>query len=296
MLTDQGRVREHNEDFIDCREPITEGDRDKNGWLYIVADGVGGADAGEVASQYATERVIYHFSANEEVESWGRRILEAMQKANSDLRKLSMKGEINKRMATTMVAALLHDNAATIANVGDSRAYHWRNGQIRQVTRDQSLVARLVEEGAITEEEARNHPRKNVILHSLGTENTPEIDLYELDLLPADQLILCSDGLTRHVADEEITQAVGEFNPEVATSYLVTLANDRGGEDNISVAVLRIGEQSVELETEPAPRAISEIESVDSQDGPRVSARISLVTLAIILIILMMLARILVNV
>ena len=257
MLTDQGRVREHNEDFIDCREPVSQEDRDKNGWLYILADGVGGADAGEVASQYATERTIHHYFANDQDIRWGRRLHEAMQTANTDLRQLSMKGDAGKRMATTMVATVFHDNNVTIANVGDSRGYLWREGQLRQVTRDQSLVARLVEEGAITEEEALNHPRKNVILHSLGSEKSPEIDRYELDLIPGDQLILCSDGLTRHVTDEEISNAVDSLNPELATEHLIELANDRGGEDNISVAVLQIGEQPIDLKADSAPKSLS---------------------------------------
>jgi protein phosphatase len=295
MLTDQGRVREHNEDFIDCREPASQADRGKNGWLYILADGVGGADAGEVASQYATERTIYHYFANDQEESWGRRLHEAMQTANTELRQLSMKNDTGKRMATTMVAVILHDNNATIANVGDSRGYHWREGQLRQVTRDQSLVARLVEEGAITEEEALIHPRKNVILHSLGSEKSPEIDLYELDLISGDQLILCSDGLTRHVTDEEITNAVENLNPELATKLLVELANNRGGEDNISVTVLQIEEQPVNVETVPAPRAMSSGEPLDRMDPSQANFWIYSAILAIVQIVLIVLVWNLVN-
>ncbi len=295
MLTDQGRVREHNEDFLDCREPVSQEDRDNNGWLYILADGVGGADAGEVASQYATERTIHHYFADHQDKRWGRRLHKAMQTANTELRQLSMKGDVGKRMATTMVAAVFHDNIATIANVGDSRGYHWREGQLRQVTRDQSLVARLVEEGVITDEEARNHPRKNVILHSLGSENSPEIDLYELDLIPGDHLILCSDGLTRHVADEEIRNAVESLEPELATKQLIELANDRGGEDNISVAVLQIGEQPVDGEASPAPQILSGDEQLDRMVQSQAYFWIYPAVLAVVQIVLIVLVWKLVN-
>ena len=256
MRTDQGRVREHNEDFIACREPASPPEETKNGWLYIVADGVGGADAGEIASQYATERTLYHYLADDQTEDWGERLVQAMQEANTELRQLMTEQALGSRMATTMVAVVLQDDKAIIANVGDSRAYHWRNGFLKQVTKDQSLVARLLEEGAITEEEAINHPRKNVILHSLGSENSPQIDIYELALMPGEQLVLCSDGLTRHVSDEEIAALVTEQTPDQATEKLIRLANERGGEDNISVAVLRIGEQPTDVSDSSRPRMV----------------------------------------
>jgi PPM family protein phosphatase len=164
-----------------------------------------------------------------------------MQQANSELRQMVAEEKINGRMATTMVAAVLHDGGyATLANVGDSRAYLLRDGHMQQLTKDHSLVARLVAEGAITEEEALTHPRRNVILHSLGAENSPQIDLLELELETGDQLILCSDGLTRHVSDLEIAEIVQRHDAEAATDQLIELANARGGEDNISAAILRL--------------------------------------------------------
>lgn len=243
MRTDQGRVREHNEDFVASHEPSGPDEESLNGRLYIVADGVGGSDAGEVASRYATERTMHHYLANAVESDWGERLRQAMLAANADLRLLTSEKYHGTHMATTMVAAVLHFERATIANVGDSRGYHWTRGVIRQITKDQSLVARLLEEGAISEAEAINHPRKNVILHSLGSENAPQIDLYEVDLVTEEVLILCTDGLTRHVSDEEIAWAVGALSTAAATEKLIQLANERGGEDNISVAVLRIGEQ-----------------------------------------------------
>src|SRR5687768_9330324 len=123
LLTDVGRVRDHNEDFFCSREPAGAEDEARNGWLYIVADGVGGAEAGEVASSFACERTTHHFLAGSAEPEWGVRLKEAMQAANADLRQLVSDRESN--MATTMVAAVIYEGVATIANVGDSRGYHW---------------------------------------------------------------------------------------------------------------------------------------------------------------------------
>ena len=239
LETDTGLVRDHNEDFVEFWEPSTREEELNNGWIYLVADGVGGADAGEIASQYASERTLAHFLETPEQSDWGQRILDAMQAANTDLRQLVLDHHNGSRMATTMVAAVIQEEHIFIGNVGDSRGYFWQNGRFRQITKDQSLVAKLLEEGAITEEEARNHPRKNVILYSLGSENTPQIDLFELDWEPGDILVLCSDGLTKHVEDNEISSIISQEPPEQASKTLVSLANERGGEDNISVAIVQ---------------------------------------------------------
>lgn len=246
LQTDPGLVRDHNEDFITCWEPQNDGELAKHGWLYIVADGVGGADAGEVASQFASERVIAHYLANSETKDWGRRLINAMQAANTDLRQLVMDRNENKRMATTMVAVVVQGKQALVGNVGDSRGYHWHNGRLRQITKDQSLVAKLVEEGAITEAEAINHPHKNVILYSIGSERSPKMDLFRVNIQPGDIFILCSDGLTRHVSDQEISDVLAHEPPATATSRLIEMANSRGGQDNISVGILRFPSQQEE--------------------------------------------------
>lgn len=297
MRTDQGRVRDHNEDFVASHLPTGPDEESQNGRVYIVADGVGGSDAGEVASRYATERTLYHFLANEETGDWGERLRHSMLAANTELRRLTQTQYEGKRMATTMVAAVIHEDRVTIANVGDSRGYHLRDGIIRQVTKDQSLVARLLEEGAITEEEAANHPRKNVILHSLGSENAPQIDLYELTLLPGEALILCSDGLTRHVSDEEIAGAVNGSRLDEATEQLIGLANSRGGEDNISVAVLRIGEQPAQTSSGSisAPRMVAGAEMLPSRAHARRTMWIYTAILCVVQVVLIVLIWNLVN-
>ena len=241
MQTDQGRIRDHNEDFVICWEPTNDQDEANNGWVYIVADGVGGADAGEVASQYASERALAHYLNDNQDLGWGDRLWRAMQAANTDLRQMVADRHDDSRMATTMVAAVFRGDQVYFGNVGDSRGYRWRNGRLQQITKDQSLVAKLVEEGAITEEEALNHPRKNVILYSLGSEKEPKIDIFETAVEPGDILFLCSDGLTRHVFDQEIERILAEQDPAAAAQTLIDLANMRGGEDNISAAVLRYG-------------------------------------------------------
>lgn len=264
--TDPGLVRRHNEDFVAVYEPATEEDLRSHGRVYIVADGVGGADAGEVASRYASERALHHYLATASITDRGERLLEAMQAANTDLRKIAMGRDDSRRMATTMVAAVVVDSHTYIGNVGDSRAYQWRDGRLTQITRDQSLVAQLVEEGALTAEEASHYPYKNIILYSIGSEKRPPIDLYEVNLEPGDFLLLCSDGLTRHVDDSEIAGIIGRQPPPEATETLVQLARERGGEDNITVAIMRHdpppGRSAAVADSKTAPAAAAHARSL----------------------------------
>lgn len=241
LVTDKGQVRDLNEDFFALYEPVTAGEENQNGWLYLIADGVGGADAGEIASEYASQRVLHYFLAGQEEQDWGQRLYQAMQAANTDLRALAASQNNNARgMATTMVAIVIHENQAVLGNVGDSRGYLWRQGQIQQITKDQSLVAKLLEEGAITAEQAQHHRHKNIILFSLGSERQPQIDLFPLLLADEDILLLCSDGLIRHVSDEDLATTLSQArDAATAAQTLLRLAYERGGEDNISVAVIR---------------------------------------------------------
>lgn len=259
MKTDRGRVREQNEDFITCQEPETRDEEETFGWIYIVADGVGGADAGEFASRYATTQTLAHYTEDTEQAHFGHRLVKAMQAANTDLRTHVAELNDGKRMATTMVAAVVTDGRAYIANVGDSRAYHWRDKSLRQITKDQSLVAKLLEEGAITEEEAASHPHRNVILFSIGSEKTPKIDLFEIALALGDKIFLCSDGLTRHVSDDEISIVLENQDLQQAAEQLIEMANDRGGQDNISVAIIDYGLQRG-LEEEGLLRVVMPLE------------------------------------
>ena len=286
--TDVGQIRGHNEEFLLNWEPSTPEEAEEHGWIYIVADGVGGADAGEIASQFASEQVQVYYLAASENRDWHGRLLDAMQTANTNLRQMVAERNDNSRMATTMVALVLHDDVAILANVGDSRAYHWRNGRLEQITKDQTLVAKLVEEGAITAQEAVNHPRGNVILYSIGSEKHPKIDIYDVTLLMGDIFVLCTDGLTKHVPDEEIRETVEQQEPQTAVRTLVELANKRGGEDNITVTVVRYGEspylQSKAVVIQPTG------ESVESNDG-RIALWFYTLFLAVVMTFLMILLQ-----
>ncbi len=256
LRTDAGQVRAQNEDFVGSWEPATDSERAENGWLYIVADGVGGAEAGDVASQLATEQTITHFLESD-LEDSAERLRAAIQQANDDLRQAAAMRGRGGYMATTMCAAYIQNDNVLLANVGDSRGYRVHNGSIEQVTNDHSLVAQLVEQGVITPEEAATHPRRNVILSSLGPTKDPQIDVFDVSAEEGDVLVLCSDGLTRHVEDAEIAEIVRSETPDEASRILIDLANNRGGSDNISVALLHLGEVAQLVQSATKPRIIS---------------------------------------
>jgi protein phosphatase len=257
LHTDVGQARRVNQDFVAFREPGGPEEEARFGWLYILADGAGGMDDGDVASRYATEQMLEAYYQQPDLD-WKERLRKALTQANTDLRALGASRNGGSRMATTMVATVIHDDQVDIANIGDSRAYHMRAGVLRQITRDQSLVAKLVEEGAITPEEAEVHPRRHVLLHSIGSDRNPQIDFYHLYLQRDDVLLLCSDGLIRHVQDAEIASTlVAEPEPDQAARILIDLANERGGQDNISVVILRftpraVAETQLATQREPA--------------------------------------------
>ena len=285
LYTDQGQVRDHNEDYIGSCEPQSAENETDHGWLFIVADGVGGAEAGEVASELACDNTIEHYIANPFKENLGERLRDAMQMANTDLRRY-VTDNGNRRMATTMVAVAIQNEDAYFVNVGDSRGYLWRKGDFRQITKDHSLVARLVEEGAITEEEAETHPRKNVILYSLGSEKTPQIDIFPMSLKKGDLILLCSDGLTRHVKDDELADIISKYGTEKATHVLIDLANKRGGLDNISAAVIQYNGRNDGRKTAVSPLQTdtpSPSPSTNRQTGRLLVALILLVAIAAII-------------
>lgn len=281
LYTDQGQVRDHNEDYISSCEPQSAENEADHGWLFIVADGVGGAEAGEVASELACDQTIEHYIANPFKENLGERLRDAMQMANTDLRRY-VTDHGNQRMATTMVAVAIQNEDAYFVNVGDSRGYLWRKGDFRQITKDHSLVARLVEEGAITEEEAETHPRKNVILYSLGSEKTPQIDIFHQQLKQGDLILLCSDGLTRHVKDDELADIVSKYGTDKATHVLIDLANERGGLDNISAAVIQYNGRKTAVSSS-ATDATKTSSSTNKQMGRILVALILLVAIAAII-------------
>ena len=241
LLTDVGRKRSHNEDYVGQFEPADPDELAASGRLYIVADGVAGGAAGEIASKYAVKKILYEYYRATEPDL-GRRLKAVVRAANADLFDYVEQRPELGRMGTTLVAVVVHGDELVVCNVGDSRAYLIRDREIHQITRDHSLVAKLVEEGSITPEEAKTHPRRNVVLRSLGIDAKVNPDIFDGDLRVQDRILLCSDGLMRHVSDDEILGMVTRTGTEQAVEELVDLANVRGGRDNISVVLLHLTE------------------------------------------------------
>jgi protein phosphatase len=221
--TDIGRVRERNEDSVLVEPP-----------LYVVADGMGGHRGGDVASQIAVETM-------EELGASDRGSLaDHVRHANLAVWKRSMEDERVSGMGTTLTAVRIDGDSLVLAHVGDSRAYLLRNGSLSKLTTDHTLVERMLRSGEITEEEAEVHPHRNVMTRALGTDEQVEVDEESIVLQSDDVLLLCSDGLTGMVTEDQI-QAILEQSdgPQQAADRLVKAANRAGGIDNISVVVLR---------------------------------------------------------
>ncbi len=238
--TDTGRLREHNEDSLMLPQHTTQvADR---GYLFAVADGMGGYGGGRDASKAALAALYQHFYEAQPMtilpeEAFGQ----AIQYANLEVRRLSLDPQRDPRMGTTLVAALFLDTYALIAHIGDSRAYLVRQGAIWQITQDHSRLQEQVNAGLITPEQASRYEGKNIITRAVGKEQPAPVDYTPVyDLQRGDTLILCSDGLSNLVSDQELAAVVTQMHPEQAVEYFVQTANDRGGIDNITVEVIRI--------------------------------------------------------
>lgn len=238
--TDKGKVREINEDnwYVNEPSPISKT------FYAIVADGMGGHNAGEVASNMATtvisEYINKRYSDELSYEDIKVVLLKAVEEANTHIFAESLSSIEKTGMGTTLVMGFIINNKVIVTHVGDSRVYIMRNNTIYKITKDHSLVAQLVEEGKITEKEAINHPQKNVITRALGTDSSVDIDMCEFDLEDGDIILLCTDGLSNMLTDEEILTAVTESeNVIISPKNLVDLANEKGGGDNITAVVLK---------------------------------------------------------
>ena len=232
-ITDIGQKRKLNQDFIYLSEtPVGNLPN-----VFIVADGMGGHNAGDYASRYAVEIVVEEISAS--LEKNPIKILgKAVEKANTMIRERAQSDESLIGMGTTMVIATCIGQYLEVANVGDSRLYVI-NETIEQVTRDHSLVEEMVRMGGIDRASARNHPDKNIITRAIGARDTVETDFFNMELKPGDMVLLCSDGLTNMVEDDEIHRILtGEGTLKKRVEELVRLANQNGGKDNISAIVI----------------------------------------------------------
>jgi len=254
--TDLGRTRDHNEDTFlvadlstgnaSLQPEIRDHIVGPKGTLFMVADGMGGAAAGEVASAMAADVIFTHLKETwlQDTEStpqrFAFRLKEAVERANAKIHQHSKEHPEVRGMGTTVTAVAVLGNELYLAQVGDSRAYLIRDGGAIQLTKDQSLMQRLVEAGELTEEEAEQSERRNIILQALGPEPRVKVDLTYQPLSLGDTIVLCSDGLSGQVKKDEIAELVVK-NPDLMTlcAKLIETANSRGGPDNITAVVAR---------------------------------------------------------
>ena len=234
-LSDVGLRRRTNEDCYALSPDLG---------LYLVADGMGGHTAGQVASDLAAQAVVGALrTLVDAAASLTEKLRYAVAAANREILATAQAKPELAGMGTTLVAVLAGPDRIALAHVGDSRAYLVRGGRIRQLTDDHSLVAELVRRREITETAARGHPHRHVLTRALGVRRTVEADLAELTPAAGDTFVLCSDGLTGHVHDDEIAKALEDSADLDATcSSLIDIANDRGGEDNITVLLVHCDE------------------------------------------------------
>ena len=235
-FTDPGKVRDHNEDNVIILNNTN------NEFVLAVADGMGGHKAGEIASKIAIDTITNSF---EEIESLGKKedaiewIRTIVQDINHKIFEYTDKNQESKGMGTTLVIAIKTDDYILYGNIGDSSGFVIKNEQLHKVTKDHTLVNLLVSTGELTEEEAKYHPRKNVLMRALGANNPIDIDIFDVDT-SVKGLFLCSDGLTNMLTNEQIEKVLNsKLSIEEVVLKLINKANMRGGHDNISIAYLK---------------------------------------------------------
>jgi len=245
VVSHTGRKRRRNEDAYVFEPP-----------LFAVADGMGGARAGDLASRLAAAAV----RAGEVDGNGKERVVSLIQQANSSVYKRSNEDAEAAGMGTTMTVALVEDSVVTFGHVGDSRAYILREGVLEQLTEDHSLVAELVRVGKLSPEEAESHPQRSVVTRILGTDPDVDVDTFTVDARPGDVFLICSDGLTTMIGDDDIGRVLTERSSlDDAAKELVQLANKAGGEDNITVVAFDLTDEPVEPDeqtleqTQPMP-------------------------------------------
>ena len=245
VATHTGRKRRHNEDAYVLAPP-----------LFAIADGMGGARAGEVASSLAAAAV----QAGEANGNGKERVAALIQSANRSVYDRSSSDAEVAGMGTTMTVALVEDASVTFGHVGDSRAYVLRDRSLEQLTDDHSLVAELVRGGKLSEEEAEHHPQRSVITRALGTDPDVDVDTFTVEAQQGDLFVLCSDGLTDMVGDEEIAEVLGDGREDLeeAAKELVRRANKAGGQDNITVIAFEMTEATEEPDEQTLEQTVEQ--------------------------------------
>ena len=237
--TDLGRVRENNEDKYEFFLPESPSQLGSRGLVFVVCDGMGGHEAGQIASELATKTFIDVYLNHPATEA---RVAarDAVLAANRFVYDVSRAIPGREGMGTTLSSLLLIQDTMVVAHVGDSRVYRLRGEEAGCITSDHTWVNESVKAGLITEAEAVNHPYKNVITRAIGTAASVEVDVFESDVLAGDRYLLCSDGVMNHVEDDEIYQHMRDYSPSEAVWKLVNLAITRGGSDNTTVMIVRV--------------------------------------------------------
>lgn len=232
ILSDIGNVRKLNEDYADYYES-------EELKIYIIADGMGGHNAGEVASKIAVETTMEYIKKENDIgeDEIGVCLESAVKYANGKIHERSKNSECLSGMGTTITACLIKNNKMVVANVGDSSCFSITKNGIKKITKDHSLVQQLVDSGSITEEEAMTHPNKNIITRALGTGEFVDVDIFNIDLAGVYKCVLSTDGLTNGVTVQEIYDIVLKNDNNEACSKLVELSKAKGSRDNISVIV-----------------------------------------------------------
>ncbi|MGB6199817.1 MAG: Stp1/IreP family PP2C-type Ser/Thr phosphatase [Candidatus Acidiferrales bacterium] len=256
-LSDIGLVRENNEDYFCYVEPEGEEEFAKRGRLAIIADGMGGYEGGQIASHMAVEIVRDTYLKDLEADPLDA-LLEGFRIAHNSILAKAHENDELEGMGTTCTAAVILGTNLIFAHVGDSRLYLLRGPEIFQVTRDHSYVNKMVEAGMLTAEEAEHHPQKNVLMMALGASKEIRADCpaEPVPLQPGDTLLMCTDGLSGLVSNEEFQQAVNGKPLEQACKELIELAKLRGGHDNITVQLIRMASDNMRktvVPDEPAP-------------------------------------------
>jgi protein phosphatase len=316
--TDLGRTRDHNEDrFLvadltrrnaSLLEQVREHGVGERGSLFVVADGMGGAAAGELASEMATETIYSQLvdgwanDADQSAPRFAARLKEAVEAANGHIHAYQKAHPEVRGMGTTATALGILGDQAFVSQVGDSRAYLVRGGTAYQITKDQSLTQRLVEVGEMTEEQAAKSDRKNIILQALGPDPRVKVDLTHQALRRGDILVVCSDGLSGQVTNDEIAQIVSQSpSVQAACDRLIALANERGGPDNITVVVAQVDgdglrgpgpDESVGHQVYPLVDTETSTEPVPVYRGsrpPEPSRRVRLRTVIVVLLAVLLL-------
>lgn len=233
-MTDKGLVRSENQDAYRI---VTLSD---NSQCCVVCDGMGGHNAGNVASTFAIDGFVEALDAELMAGTDRQHAIEkACRAANELVFDAAARNPLLSGMGTTIVAAVVSEDNIMVANIGDSRAYHIYKGNIYQITYDHSLVAGLIEKGEITPEQAKTHPRRNLITRALGTEETVICDIYEIDPYLGGFIVLCSDGLSNLISDQEIRQLIKGAD-EVSCKALMDLTFERGATDNVTILIIEL--------------------------------------------------------